>query len=671
MDHTLKPASRLTIVFILAVVLSGSVLTYFSINNISNLKELTEKRILEEQRELAARFSAEVADILGKVTAGFSNEILLPGTMKDSLLKRAAEFGFITQPFILNDNGQFIYPNFSGIPEGQSVIELSGRFFSAFTAGEKAEFKEKNLRKARDFYLSGLSYSSGSSDSVKALNALGRISVKLNNTENATGYYSLIISDYSHVLDDNGLPYVYYALKQLLKVANTDNSERILPSILLCLEKMKAGSVPLNYSTEELLSLVMDWLKGNTSIGQQKSNNISNLVSSIEHQSQFINLYGNELSELVTKEKPDNYPVVSNDFTAVNSTSEGNQNFFLVNTRFEHPVGFLISRNKLLDTITKSDLQAGLEFDYRIDFPASFKSDAQISELVHTSQLRPWFSDQQIEISLVDENLIRDIVSRRTWIYGLASVMLLVAMCLGVVLILRDIARERNLARLRSDFISNVTHELKTPLTSIRMYAESLILRRVRSAEEQKEYLSVIVNESDRLKRMVNNILEFSKMEKGRSEYHFVNSNLSSVVKAAIDEMCHWFEREGFEIVSELDENIYADIDPDKIKQVIENLFSNAIKYSTDTKKIFIRLFRDSDHVCIEVEDRGIGIPEDKLSRIFEPFYRIGQEEGASGTGLGLTVVKEIIEAHKGTISVTSEIGQGSKFNIQIPLGDK
>jgi two-component system phosphate regulon sensor histidine kinase PhoR len=203
------------------------------------------------------------------------------------------------------------------------------------------------------------------------------------------------------------------------------------------------------------------------------------------------------------------------------------------------------------------------------------------------------------------------------------------------------------------------------------MYAESLILRRVRSAEEQKEYLSVIVNESDRLKRMVNNILEFSKMEKGRSEYHFVNSNLSSVVKAAIDEMCHWFEREGFEIVSELDENIYADIDPDKIKQVIENLFSNAIKYSTDTKKIFIRLFRDSDHVCIEVEDRGIGIPEDKLSRIFEPFYRIGQEEGASGTGLGLTVVKEIIEAHKGTISVTSEIGQGSKFNIQIPLGDK
>jgi two-component system phosphate regulon sensor histidine kinase PhoR len=198
------------------------------------------------------------------------------------------------------------------------------------------------------------------------------------------------------------------------------------------------------------------------------------------------------------------------------------------------------------------------------------------------------------------------------------------------------------------------------------MYAESLIMGRVRSAEEQKEYLSVIVNESDRLKRMINNILEFSKMEKGRPEYHFVSSDLASIVIGAVSEMSHWFEREGFEIISELDENIYADVDPGKMKQVIENLFSNAIKYSTDTKKLFIRLFRDSDHAYIEVEDRGIGIPEDKLSLIFEPFYRIGQEEGASGTGLGLTVVKEIIEAHNGKVSVTSKIGKGSKFVIKL-----
>ena len=106
------------------------------------------------------------------------------------------------------------------------------------------------------------------------------------------------------------------------------------------------------------------------------------------------------------------------------------------------------------------------------------------------------------------------------------------------------------------------------------------------------------------------------------------------------------------------------------MKQAIGNLLSNAIKYSTDTKKIFIRLFKKPEHVCIEVEDRGIGIPEDKLSRIFEQFYRIEQKESISGTGLGLTVVKEIIEAHNGTISVTSEIGKGSKFTVTIPLAE-
>jgi len=272
--------------------------------------------------------------------------------------------------------------------------------------------------------------------------------------------------------------------------------------------------------------------------------------------------------------------------------------------------------------------------------------------------------EQMIRIKPSNATLVKDLIKRRAWIYGIASVLLLVAMFLGVVLILRDIAREKHLARLRSDFISNVTHELKTPLTSIRMYAESLIMGRVKSDSVQKEYLSVVVNETDRLKRMINNILEFSKMEKGKPEFHFVISNLASILNASIHEMNYWFEKEHFEVVTELDETIYAEVDPEKMMQAIGNLLSNAIKYSTDTKKIFLRLFKKAEHVCIEVEDRGIGIPEDKLSRIFEQFYRIEQKESISGTGLGLTVVKEIIETHHGSISVTSVIGKGSKFVI-------
>jgi signal transduction histidine kinase len=157
-------------------------------------------------------------------------------------------------------------------------------------------------------------------------------------------------------------------------------------------------------------------------------------------------------------------------------------------------------------------------------------------------------------------------------------------------------------------------------------------------------------------------------MEKGKPAYHFVNSNLASILRSALQEMNYWLEKEGFNISTELDENIDAEIDPEKVKQAISNLLSNSIKYSAEIKKIAIRLYKESSHICIEIEDKGIGIAEDKLPRIFEEFYRIEQNEGISGTGLGLTVVKEIIEAHHGTISVASEIGKGSIFMVRIPL---
>ena len=239
-------------------------------------------------------------------------------------------------------------------------------------------------------------------------------------------------------------------------------------------------------------------------------------------------------------------------------------------------------------------------------------------------------------------------------------------MLLGVVLILRDIAREKHLANLRSDFISNVTHELKTPLTSIRMYAESLMMRRVKSVSGQRKYLSVVVNESERLKRMINNILEFSKMEKAKQEYHPVESNLSEILHSVILDMSYWLEKKEFNLITEIDRDIKVKVDPEKLYQVYSNLLSNAIKYSGDSRKIKVRLYENSSSVITEVEDEGIGIEEENLTKIFEEFFRVERHESGNitGTGLGLTVVKEIVEAHQGKIKVESEVGKGSKFSV-------
>jgi len=670
MNHKFKPATRLSIVFILAIVLSGSILTYFSINNISNLKELTEKRIIEEQRELYSRFLVALQNKIEEVAAGINSEILQSGLMKDSLIKRAADHGFIIQPFILKSSGQFIYPNFTGIPESLHELTFSNRFNAAFNEGETAEFTEKDAVKAEKYYQLSLNYSTGESDSVKALNALGRISVKLNHAEDAITLYNLVISDYFQVTDRNGYPYVYYALPQLIRVAGADNAEKIVPVVEYFLEKMTYGSIPLNFYTGELLIFLTKWLRENTFNNTEKLLHINKLITDLNQQVQFVNVYGNELSELLKKGNTDNNFTTGNDFKVVNSFSGSNQEFFLINTNFKNPAGFLADHNKLFDTIVKTGLQEGFEFDYKIEFPSGYVSSTAWHSLIYSSQLNPWFPGQLIQIKPDDEDLITDLIKRRSWIYGIASVMLLLAMFLGVVLILRDISREKHLARLRSDFISNVTHELKTPLTSIRMYAESLMIRRVKSDAGQKKYLSVVVNESERLKRMINNILEFSKMERSRQEYHPVETNLSEILHSAILDMNYWLEKQEFTIITEIEKNIMAKVDPEKFHQVFTNLLSNAIKYSGDSRKIYVRLFKNSGAVITEVEDEGIGIAEDKLTKIFEEFYRVERQESGeiTGTGLGLTVVKEIVEAYKGKILVDSEIGKGSKFTVRIPL---
>ena len=666
MGRRFIPFTRLSIVFILAIVLSGGILTYFSINNISNLKELTEKRIIEEQQLVSARFSIALQDNLGKVSEILKNYMDQEDALKASLIRAEEDYDFIIQAFTLTNKGKFLFPNFIGIPENAPRPILSDRFKTAFGQGEEAEFAEKDPEKAGKHYLSCLGYSFRDSDSVIALNALGRISVKLGYIEDATAYYSTIILNYFPLSDRNGFPYAYYAFFHLLNHTDAENFESIAPLIEFSLEKMMYGSIPLNFHTEDLLILATDWLENNSFSNPGKKSHVKRLIMGLDQQIQFINQYGNKLSGMAKEGDTDTHYTDSSGFIIINSFSESNREFLLVNRGFTNTTGFLLDRNSLFDTIIIAGLQDGLEFEYIIEFPSGYISNTAANNLSYSSQLNPYFPGQLIHIHIENEDLITDLIKRRSWIYGIASLLLLLAMFLGVVLVLRDIAREKRLAKLRSDFISNVTHELKTPLTSIRMYAESLMMRRVKSVSGQRKYLSVVVNESERLKRMINNILEFSKMEKARQEYHPVESNLSEILQTAISDMNYWLEKEGFNMITEIEKDIKVKIDPEKFYQVYSNLLSNAIKYSGDSRKIYVRLYKSSGSVITEVEDEGIGIEKDKQTRIFEEFYRVENHESGNitGTGLGLTVVKEIVEAHQGKILVHSEIGKGSKFSV-------
>lgn len=259
----------------------------------------------------------------------------------------------------------------------------------------------------------------------------------------------------------------------------------------------------------------------------------------------------------------------------------------------------------------------------------------------------------------------------RRWFYGVALLFVLGITLLGAYFVSRDVRRELRLAEVRSRFVSAVSHELKTPLTAIRMFAETLQLGGASDPDTQSEYLDTIVHESERLTRLLNNVLDFSRIERGRKEYRLTPNDLAEIVSASARAMQYPLEQQHFTLdVQTQDELPPLDVDPDAVEQAILNLLSNAMKYSGDSREITLRLVRTDGDAVIEVSDGGVGIAPEEQRKIFQQFYRVpsGKNDGVPGTGLGLTLVQHIAEGHGGRVTVRSAVGQGSTFAIHLPL---
>ena len=280
------------------------------------------------------------------------------------------------------------------------------------------------------------------------------------------------------------------------------------------------------------------------------------------------------------------------------------------------------------------------------------------------------FPDYKLGISLFGTT-IEDLVNQRTTTNLILISVLTLVLIAGVWFVFRNIKKEVELAEVKSDFVSNVSHELRTPLSLISMFAETLELNRVKTEEKKKEYYSIISQEANRLGRIVNTILNFSKMEAGKRQFNFVDSYLNDVAENVFGSYKFHLEQKGFTFKIEKDENIpIIKIDEEAISEAIVNLIDNAVKYSDHKKEITIRTGLENNSAYVEVEDKGIGISEADQIKVFDKFFRVssGLVHNTKGTGLGLTLVKHIVEAHKGRVELKSEIGKGSTFRLVIPM---
>jgi signal transduction histidine kinase len=216
-----------------------------------------------------------------------------------------------------------------------------------------------------------------------------------------------------------------------------------------------------------------------------------------------------------------------------------------------------------------------------------------------------------------------------------------------------------------------VSHELRTPLALIRLYAETLELGRISTAGKQQQYYEIIRKESERLTSLINNILDFSRIEAGKKEYSFRETDVADLVRSTLESYRFEIEQNGFEFEQKIDNNLPPlTVDREAIARSLLNLVNNAVKYSAGRKYLGVHLYRRDGNVNLEVEDHGIGIPPKEQHKIFEKFYRVGDPlvHNTKGSGLGLSLVRHIVLAHGGQVAVESAPGRGSKFIIILPV---
>jgi signal transduction histidine kinase len=266
---------------------------------------------------------------------------------------------------------------------------------------------------------------------------------------------------------------------------------------------------------------------------------------------------------------------------------------------------------------------------------------------------------------------LKDTALKENIFFGALLAVILGLMCLGALLIVRDVSRESTTTRQKSEFVHNISHELKSPLTLIRLFGETLRDNRDLPEEILVEAFETITSESERLSHMINNVLDFSRMDMGKKEFNFKRGQLADVIQETLDSYRYHLDNNGFTVRSDIQKNLPPlDFDREGMASVLINLLSNAMKFSSSKKEVIVSLFRNEGNLVLKVEDKGIGIAPKDLNKVFRRFYRADEQVvvDTQGSGLGLTIIQHITEAHGGNIAVDSEPGKGSVFSVILPI---
>jgi len=293
------------------------------------------------------------------------------------------------------------------------------------------------------------------------------------------------------------------------------------------------------------------------------------------------------------------------------------------------------------------------------------------TQLNNIDGLNEWGFDGWTIALYIDDSAFEDAASKQSAIYIWTAILVVLFILISGVIATQAIGRQIKLNRIKNDFIATVTHELKTPLSSMRVLVDTLLEGNYNDKQQATEYLHLISKENTRLTHLIDNFLTFSRMERNKQAFDMLTTSPAEIATAACDAVRTKFNNDKCDFKLTIDENL-PDItaDKDAMTTVIINLLDNAYKYSYDDKRIQLKVFAENNFVCFKVSDNGTGMTRRQTKRVFDRFYQADSSlsRQVEGTGLGLSIVKFIVDAHKGQIEVESKPGKGSEFTVRLPI---
>jgi anti-sigma regulatory factor (Ser/Thr protein kinase) len=688
---------RILIYYALAIVLPCLILGFLAFRGIKNDQALVEREqrsnLLEAGQQIIRETDAYLSSIENSF-AGIIDSLPVPRSkiFHDSFLNRfsaqnhaVAGIFFVSatsEPFLLNNGMLYVPDDFLTVPdaEGSQTTQF------VFEKGWQIEFRENDFWKSLRYYQNILPNVTNEQLRGEILNAIARLQKKLKLVDEAVKTYDLLSNDYPEVLIQNKIPLGAVALleKSFLYLGKKDTTSA-LKTIRFLISQLQKPAWKLGFShytnflskIDEIISLCQDSRNRETEQVLNRINTMKDSLSILEKHTEY-QLALLENSEIITGDiEPSKENISHRSKTLINGKS---YLFSLASRDNQGQWGLIMDPDYILNNIVHqsilgianksnfywevTDVNGGLLLKSEY-----IPKDVSPVYNVFPSNLPSWSLTLYPKTSGLFASLLRP--GAGIFLYIFIAIVIILA-C-GLFFTLQTVNNEMHLSKMKSYFMSTVSHEFKSPLTSIRQMAEMLVRGRVPTPERQQKYYTTILQQSERLSHLIDNILDFTKMEEGHKIFSFEKADIVPVVKDIVELFRELTANSGFQINLVTPENL-PDIvfDREAIEQVIYNLIDNACKYSCESKTVDVQLFLAGTNIIISVRDYGIGIKKEDQEKIFSRFYRAGEElaQNVKGSGIGLAIVKQIVEAHHAEITLESSPGKGSTFMVRLPLSE-